>query len=673
MNRAMISSFSKSLDGTGASRARSARFYNLVLAAVALSAGVAIWGFQHALTENTTQLVEAFRADNARALAAGDLPVITSRLSSLMSSVNWMCISAEQDHHAFFEQYRGACTASFFQRRFSLSVPENTGVKISITLRLPRPLEESFAAELCLHLLCLGLIYWGTKMAEEERHLDETRREEERHQDEVKRAEMLAGLASQVAHDIRSPLAALEIAAGDVSQLPEKKRLLIRSAVARIRDIANSLLDRQTSMATETKAPRGDAPTPSETSSPQLLSSLIESLVSEKRMQFRSRSNVVIETQLDASSYGLFAEIQPIEFKRLLSNLVNNSVEAFGLGPGMVRVNLTARDGRALVSLEDDGKGIPADVLARLGQRGETHGKESGSGLGLYHARISAESWGGSLEIASELGKGTRAIVNLPQAAPPTWFVPELTLFSGQAVVILDDDESIHQVWQGRLDLLRASAHCVEIVHVSTPGEIRTWVKGAEKQAHGALYLLDYELLGYRETGLSLAEELRIGGRAVLVTSRYEEGVVLEGCRKLKMRMIPKGLAGFVPMRIAEELAHDAERRRKLLDDWDAILVDDDPLVRETWEVAADLAHKRLKVFPSAEDFFREAASLGRGTPVYIDATLGNNSRGEDESRRIHAMGFSEIYLATGQKAEEFSAYVHLRGVVGKNPPWIIS
>jgi len=99
----MISFFSRPLlkTGTSASRVRSARFYHLVLAAVALSAGVAIWGFQHALTENTTQLVEAFRAENARALAAGDLPVITSRLSALMSSVNWVCISAEQDQQAF--------------------------------------------------------------------------------------------------------------------------------------------------------------------------------------------------------------------------------------------------------------------------------------------------------------------------------------------------------------------------------------------------------------------------------------------------------------------------------------------------------------------------------------------------------------------------------------------
>jgi len=42
------------------------------------------------------------------------------------------------------------------------------------------------------------------------------------------------------------------------------------------------------------------------------------------------------------------------------------------------------------VFVQDNGKGIPASVLSKLGQMGFTHGKEgteSGSGLGVYHAK----------------------------------------------------------------------------------------------------------------------------------------------------------------------------------------------------------------------------------------------------------------------------------------------
>jgi signal transduction histidine kinase len=53
----------------------------------------------------------------------------------------------------------------------------------------------------------------------------------------------LSSLARQVAHDIRSPLAALDVGLSDLGELPENKRILVRTAVNRIKDIANNLLN----------------------------------------------------------------------------------------------------------------------------------------------------------------------------------------------------------------------------------------------------------------------------------------------------------------------------------------------------------------------------------------------------------------------------------------------
>jgi len=453
-------------------------------------------------------------------------------------------------------------------------------------------------------------------------------------------------------------LAALEVVSRNVAQLPEDTRILIRSAVGRIRDIANNLLDQHRAQASGT----GGA---SEAASPQLLSSLIDPVVSEKRLQFRSQSRVEMELRLDASSYGHFAAVQAVEFKRLLSNLVNNAVEAFGEGSGTVSVGLSSRDGCVLVSVHDNGKGIPPEVLAKLGRRGETHGKGGGSGLGLYHARTSAESWGGSLEITSEVGKGTTTTVLLPLTPAPEWFVPELRLSPGKALVILDDDASIHQVWQGRLDALNADERGVEVIHVSTPEEIRTWVKSDPAKAREALFLFDYELRGYRETGLSLATELALGERVVLVTSRYEEAEVLAGCRRLKARLLPKGLAGSVPMHVEAAAAETSERERL-----DAVLIDDDALTRMLWENDASDLGKRLRTFSTAGEFLKEAGGIDRATAVYVDANLGEGVEGVEESRRIHEMGFGEVYLATGHEPGRFAQLKHLRGVIGKDPPW---
>ena len=131
-----------------------------------------------------------------------------------------------------------------------------------------------------------------------------------------KRAALL-DLAAQVAHDIRSPLSALEMMVQDIHQIPEEKRIITRNAIDRIRDIANNLLyERQHTKNNQIAI------------SACLLTSVIDSLVSEKRMQFRTKLNMHIEFTPSVKSYGLFSYINLHEFKRVLSNLINNAVEA---------------------------------------------------------------------------------------------------------------------------------------------------------------------------------------------------------------------------------------------------------------------------------------------------------------------------------------------------------
>src|SRR5690606_3675837 len=59
---------------------------------------------------------------------------------------------------------------------------------------------------------------------------------------ELRISQSLGEMASQVAHDIRSPLAALNVLEKELKSLGEEQRLLVRSAINRITEIANNLL-----------------------------------------------------------------------------------------------------------------------------------------------------------------------------------------------------------------------------------------------------------------------------------------------------------------------------------------------------------------------------------------------------------------------------------------------
>ena len=479
---------------------------------------------------------------------------------------------------------------------------------------------------------------------------------QEAHEREVKFS-ALGKQAAQVAHDIRSPLAAMDSITKDIANLPEEKRVILRSAVGRIRDIANDLIEKNRQMPKSEVKSDTQPGAGGDTLSIQLLSTLIEPVVTEKRLQFRSKIGVEIDARLDKGSYGLFARIQPAEFKRALSNIMNNAVESME-NKGSVIVSMTDGAGAVVIRVKDDGKGIPPEVLARLGRRGETYGKSGGSGLGVYYARAMVEHWGGTLEMRSEPGRGTEVEIKLPCAETPGWFLPGLAIAPGAIVVVLDDDTSIHQVWQGRFDSLRAKESGVEVLHFSTPADFRSWVKGNAAAAKSAVYLLDYELLGYDETGLSLAEELSLGNRAFLVTSRYEEKHVLDGCSRLKMRMMPKGLAGLIPISIASAVPAPTA----------AVLIDDDALVRMTWKTAARAKGVDLKAFASAEDFFAAAIS-DKAVGIYIDSNLGDGVKGEEIAQRLKNSGFTSVCLETGYPEKNF-AHIPWLKVVGKEPPW---
>ena len=352
-----------------------------------------------------------------------------------------------------------------------------------------------------------------------------------------------------------------------------------------------------------------------------------------------------------------------------MSNLVNNAVEALG-DTGTVTVRLVAEGKRITLKVQDTGKGIPPELLTKLGKRGETHGKAGGSGLGLYHARTTIESWGGSLELQSEVGRGTTVALNLPKAQPPEWFVSILELDANRPVVVLDDDTSIHQVWQGRFDSLRPMGPALVVLHFSTPTELRDWVKADAAQARDAVYLMDFELLGHDDTGLALIAELGLGAQAILVTSRFEEKAIREECLRLKVRMIPKGLAGFVPVRVKSATGAGEPGPVGKNAHLDAVLIDDDPMTRMNWKMAASQSGKKFQSFSTVAEFLKEAPAISQETPVYVDAKLADGVNGAQESLRIHELGFQEIYLATGHEAARFAAYTHLRGVVGKEPPW---
>jgi signal transduction histidine kinase len=184
-----------------------------------------------------------------------------------------------------------------------------------------------------------------------------------------------------VAHELRSPvaaLAALARAARDVP--PEGRARLLELAVAAGRDVERILAD------------------------PELFSLRPERVDVGRLVAALASENVTVSVEGRPE-----ARADPTRLRQALVNLVAN-----GLRHGSrVTIDVHEGEGTVVVEVADDGPGIDAasDPFARgVSGAGST-------GLGLWLARSIAEAHGGSLEVVAGAGPGARLSLTLPSAS----------------------------------------------------------------------------------------------------------------------------------------------------------------------------------------------------------------------------------------------------------------
>jgi signal transduction histidine kinase len=207
-------------------------------------------------------------------------------------------------------------------------------------------------------------------------------------------------IARQVVHDVRSPIAALAVLSDSDLRLTPDQEALFSSATRKLQEIIQDLHE---------KGARVENQKMSDSEREKVnLPSLLAEIKNEKTIEFKGavKINLIFNKEFES----LQVIFRSLEMSRMLSNLINNGVEA---GATEVSLRLRMEENSVLLEILDNGKGIPRGQLKRVLEKGYTSGKDGGTGLGLSYAKDIMEKSGGSLSLFSEEegGGGTRIVL----------------------------------------------------------------------------------------------------------------------------------------------------------------------------------------------------------------------------------------------------------------------
>lgn len=431
----------------------------------------------------------------------------------------------------------------------------------------------------------------------------------------------LGTLAAQVAHDMRSPLLAVDQFFHIIEKkLDESERVFGKRAMRRLDDIAWSLLSKYKHKE-DTKNTNGYV---------FLYSSLLE-LAAEKRMEY-SKHNVEFEVKVNSDDAFSLIFINPVPLKRMFSNIINNAVNAILPGSGLIEVSIEGNIAGLLITIRDNGKGMSANVLNEIVSHARS--EKTKTNLGLPHAIHFLDEIGGHFDMTSIEGEGTVVSISLPFSETPTWCLNEYHVHDDDLLIIIDDSQSVHDVWDEMLKKIPD----VKYQHFCTPDEALDFFRETTHQ--NLVVFCDYEFFEADKNGFDVLDQAPAGSLRVTVTSHLYDPIIMQGAIEKGFKLLPKDLVPH--FKLKKLVSDDSEGKTSL------IFIDDDRRNTESWEFFAKLKKLNIMTYNDFNLFFRDAPDLNKTIPVYIDLHLNAEKDGIAYAKEIYDIGFEKIYIATG-------------------------
>lgn len=219
-------------------------------------------------------------------------------------------------------------------------------------------------------------------------------------------ADIKTDFVNNITHEFQTPLATMDIAVKTLKRKEQQMSEEHYQHTILMIERQNERLQKLFRQVTEASV----APIPSNDST-SLTCHEIKEIISDFKL---SKPDVSITCHQELPA--LNVKMDPFHLNTIIVNLLDNAVK---YGGNIIDVNLKIENGNFLLSIKDNGKGIPVKEQASIfdkfyrAEKGNIHDTK-GLGLGLFYIKQLVETYKGKIKVESEEGKGALFLISIP-------------------------------------------------------------------------------------------------------------------------------------------------------------------------------------------------------------------------------------------------------------------
>ena len=311
---------------------------------------------------------------------------------------------------------------------------------------------------------------------------------------------------SQMAHDITSPLVSLEVFSKTSKDLPKDQQYILRGITSSIKNIADELLEKYKYSRKEQDFSKQHC---------VLVALTLFELVNQKKAQYK-KADIKINLFYEPAVKYAFINIEEAEFSRIISDIIDKTVQNCAGNRGIINVRFSAKNSDAIIEVSSNSK------MANVSNISD----------------IAVQSSQGKVT-ASNDNEESKITLTFPLAERPNWISTQINVRKDSIVMVLDNDTASQKQWE---KLFKNCMDTVKLKFCSDGQETSDFVDSlSNEEKQNVCVLINYEsTYSDSEDILSTVLQCDLVKQSVIMTSAYNDNQLQEVIAAAGAKMLPK-------------------------------------------------------------------------------------------------------------------------------------